>query len=127
MGIPAKICNSALFFVSFPPVRLTLPPSLSRRLLSHPPHQAPPCELASAESGPEDVAAHCFRSTGVPLRVVRLVRESGVVDRADAAALGVQGIDIVHKHPDATVQFKNVGYSMTTQHLDEVDSIYLNY
>jgi len=42
--------------------------------------------LAPAESVPEDVAAHCFRSIGVPLRVVRLVGESGVIDRATDAA-----------------------------------------
>ena len=45
-----------------------------------------PVGLAPAESVPEDVAAHCFRSTCVPLRALRLVRESGVDDRADDAA-----------------------------------------
>ena len=35
-----------------------------------------PCGLAPAEGVPEDVAAHCLRSAGVPLRVVRLLRES---------------------------------------------------
>ena len=42
--------------------------------------------LAPAESVPEDVAAHCFRSTGVPLRVVRLVHESHVAGNATDAA-----------------------------------------
>ena len=42
--------------------------------------------LAPAESVPEDVAAHCFRSTGVPLRVVRLWEASNVVGCAYDAA-----------------------------------------
>lgn len=42
--------------------------------------------LAPAESVPEDVAAHCLRSTCVPLRALRLVLESGVIYRADDAA-----------------------------------------
>ena len=42
--------------------------------------------LAPAESVPEDVAAHYLRSIGVPLRALRLVRESGVIDRAEDAA-----------------------------------------
>jgi len=29
------------------------------------------------------VAAYCLRSPRVPLRVVRLIHESGVIDRAD--------------------------------------------
>ncbi len=63
-------------------------PSLYTKNAGHFSRQAPPVGLAPAESGPEGVAAHCFRSTCVPLRVVRLVHESGVIDRADSAAPG---------------------------------------
>ena len=42
--------------------------------------------LAPAESVPEDVAAHCFRSMCVPLRALRLIRESGVIGGAEDAA-----------------------------------------
>jgi hypothetical protein len=44
--------------------------------------------LASAESVPEDVAAHCLRSAGVPLRVLRLVGESR---RDGLRGIGVKG------------------------------------
>ena len=58
----------------------------TRKMRWHFSRQPPLCGLAPAESVSEAMAAHCFRSTGVPLRVVRLVRESGVAGDADDAA-----------------------------------------
>jgi hypothetical protein len=37
------------------------------------------------------------------------------------SALGVQGVNMVHKHPDASVQYKDVGDSMTVQDAVAVD------
>ena len=47
--------------------------------------------LASAESVPEDVAAHCLRSTCVPLRVVRLVDASNVIGDAATQRQAARG------------------------------------
>ena len=69
------------------------PRACTRKMRWHFSRQSPPVGLAPAESVPEDVAAPCFRSTGVPLRVLRLavnlalvVVNPGVMGCASAAA-----------------------------------------